>query len=108
MSGLELVGLKPARRRAVRRYGVSGEQIDARIGRRFEAWLSTLPFRLRQIAESLAKGHRPGELAAQLGISPSRLSQLRMELRDRWSAFCGEAVPVTVRPISAAAKCQVS
>ena len=56
----------------------------------FERWLEKLPDRHRQLALALAGGERPGDLAKRLSVSPSRISQLRRELRAAWEAFHGE------------------
>ena len=53
------------------------------------AWLSRLPERLRDLAETLAAGHTPGELARRFGVSPGRISQMREELRRDWADFSG-------------------
>ena len=53
-------------------------------------WLDLQPKRRREIAESLAAGDTPGELARRLGVSAARISQLRRALRDSWDAFQGE------------------
>jgi len=57
----------------------------------FTEWLARQSPRDRQIAESLAVGHRPGEVAGRLGISPGRVSQLRRQLRASWADFQGES-----------------
>jgi len=53
-------------------------------------WLQLQPKRRRQVAESLAVGDTPGEVARRLGVSAARISQLRRILRDSWDAFQGE------------------
>lgn len=59
----------------------------------FAAWLGRLTPRLRRVAEGLAVGERPGELASSLGVSPGRLSQLRDRLRADWSSFVDGPAP---------------
>lgn len=56
----------------------------------FQQWLSTLSRAKRQTAELLAGGAGTGEAAAQLGLTASRVSQLRQELKDDWARFQGE------------------
>lgn len=51
------------------------------------SWLSRLPERLRDLAEALAAGHTPSELARRFGVSPGRISQMREELRRDWANF---------------------
>ena len=53
----------------------------------FPDWLRTLPKRDRQIAEQLAEGDRTGEVAAEYGVSPSRVSQMRRALQESWEEF---------------------
>ena len=54
-------------------------------------FLHALPNRDRDIAEQLAVGHRPGEVARRFGLSDGRVSQLRRELGQDWDAFHGDA-----------------
>jgi DNA-binding CsgD family transcriptional regulator len=56
----------------------------------FADWLALQPKRSRQIAESLAVGHTPREVARRFSISQARISQLRRALRESWNAFQGE------------------
>jgi len=53
----------------------------------FEAWLKTLSKRDRSIAMDLAVGERTGTVAQRYGISPSRISQLRGQLKVSWDEF---------------------
>jgi hypothetical protein len=50
----------------------------------FPLWLSTLGNRNRQIAVSMALGHRTQNLASTYGLSWGRISQLRRELHASW------------------------
>ena len=72
-------GADPAERAAVR--------LD------FAAFRDTLRPRDRALVDLLGRGHRPSEVADRLGVSRGRVSQLRADLRARWHAFTGEAVP---------------
>lgn len=63
---------------------IAGARIDV------AEWLSQLPNRLREIAEALAAGETPGDLAHQFGVSPGRVSQFRHELRVSWAAFADD------------------
>jgi DNA-binding NarL/FixJ family response regulator len=53
----------------------------------FEAWLSRMPSRRRQIAEYLAQGHQTIDVAKRFRLSPGRISQIREEFRRSWLAF---------------------
>jgi len=53
----------------------------------FESWLSRLSPRRRRIAESLAQGNLPMDVAVEFGMSRGRVSQLRREFEDSWKAF---------------------
>jgi hypothetical protein len=57
----------------------------------FGHWLDGLAARQRQIAEVLATGQTTTLAARQFGISPSRLSQIRRELKESWGRFQGES-----------------
>jgi hypothetical protein len=61
----------------------------------FASWLRLLPVRLRKIALTLARGELArGELtseaAKKFGVTPSRVSQLRLWLKENWEQFQGE------------------
>jgi hypothetical protein len=58
-------------------------------------WLSSLPERTRQLAETLATGETTSRVARMFGLTPGRISQLRRELYQAWRVFQGEVVPVT-------------
>jgi hypothetical protein len=58
----------------------------------FRAWLESLPERTRAVAEILATGEATSSVATMFGISSSRVSQLRAELRLAWLTFTGETV----------------
>ena len=56
----------------------------------FHAWLATLGRRERRIALTLAAGETTGATAAKFGVSASRISQLRGQLKRAWDIFQGE------------------
>ena len=56
----------------------------------FDAWLATLNRRERRIAKTLAAGETTGVVARKFGLSPSRISQMRGQLRRAWQIFQGE------------------
>lgn len=56
----------------------------------FAEWLDLQPKRDRKVAESLAIGHTPREVAGRFKITQARVSQLRRALRKSWQAFQGE------------------
>jgi len=51
------------------------------------AWLGRLPEPKRKIAELLSEGYRTGEVARLVGVSPGRVSQLRVELEESWRSY---------------------
>jgi hypothetical protein len=63
------------------------ETAAARIDLR--AWLCTLSKRNRQIARALSLGETTNAVARQFGLSASRVSQLRVWLREHWEQFQG-------------------
>jgi hypothetical protein len=62
----------------------------ARVRVDFSDWLRTLRRRDRRIAETLSVGETTSDVAKRFRVSPSRVSQLRHELRDSWDEFCGD------------------
>ena len=64
------------------------EQVCFRLD--FPAWMNTLSDRDRRVVEDLMQDEQPRDVANKRGISPSRVSQLRRELMQRWRRFCGE------------------
>jgi hypothetical protein len=64
------------------------DQVAFRID--FHDWLSTLATRTRQVVEDLACGERVTDVGRRLGVTPSRVSQLRRELHRAWQEFQGE------------------
>jgi hypothetical protein len=54
----------------------------------FPAWLATLGARDRQIIADMARGEKTKHLAANYGVSPGRISQLRRRFHDGWEQFC--------------------
>jgi hypothetical protein len=59
----------------------------------FGRWLAALPPGKRRVARLLARGDRTSEVAARLGVSAARISQVRGELAAAWDAFHGERPP---------------
>ena len=54
------------------------------------AWLRTLSKRNRQIARALSVGETTCDVAKRFGLTASRVSQLRVWLRENWERFqCG-------------------
>lgn len=58
----------------------------------FARWLRTLTRRDRRIVASLIVGDGTGAVASRFGITPGRVSQLRLEYERRWKVFQGEVV----------------
>jgi hypothetical protein len=56
----------------------------------FTAWLDRLRKRTRNIALDLARGFSASEVGRKYGITASRVSQLRRELKASWELFQGE------------------
>ena len=71
------------------------DEVEARVDtaivmRRLEKYFATLPVRDRQVIDSyLGVGMSPVELASELNVSPSRVSQLYKALCERISAHFG-------------------
>jgi len=61
------------------------EQVSFRVD--FPVWLSRLSISQRRFAELLADGSKPTEVARQLKVSLSRVSQIRRRLRMDWELF---------------------
>jgi hypothetical protein len=57
----------------------------------FASWLRLLPIRRRKIALTLAGGETTSEAAKKFGVTPARVSQLRLWLKESWKGFQGEA-----------------
>ena len=71
----------------------------------FAAWLGTLGRRECRIAKTLATGETTSAAARKFGVSPSRISQLRSQLRRAWQVFQGELPrPTSNRKPSPSAK----
>jgi hypothetical protein len=64
------------------------EQVCFRLD--FPAWLDTLTARERRIVREMAANERTLDLSRRFDLSPARISQLRRELHNDWSRFCGE------------------
>jgi hypothetical protein len=58
----------------------------------FPAWLTTHHERNRSIIETMATGERTSALSDKYGISPARVSQLRLEFYRDWHIFLGDLV----------------
>jgi hypothetical protein len=63
----------------------------------FEAWLQSLPYQQREVAEALAAGHETGQVANMFRLSPGRIAQLRKVLHQAWCRFQGEVPAVPSR-----------
>ncbi len=53
----------------------------------FPRWLATYSDRHRLVIELLGLGYGTGEVANRIGVTHARVSQLRRQFRDDWSAF---------------------
>ena len=53
----------------------------------FSDFLAQLPRRKRRVAESLALGHRTGDVAKKFHVSDGRVAQIRKELFHAWNKF---------------------
>ena len=58
----------------------------------FPAWLMKLTPRNRRIAEALAMGHCPHEVATQFHLTAGRISQLRNEFYHSWQRHHGDSI----------------
>jgi hypothetical protein len=56
----------------------------------FPEWHATLAGRDRVLVNELLRGEPARAVAAHLGVSPGRVSQLRRAFSEDWSRFCGE------------------
>jgi hypothetical protein len=56
----------------------------------FASWLRLLPVRRRKVALTLARGESTSEAAKKFGVTPARISQLRLWLKENWEQFQGE------------------
>ncbi len=56
----------------------------------FASWLRLLPRRRRKIALALAGGETTKTAAKKFEVSPARISQLRLWLKESWLRFQGE------------------
>lgn len=54
----------------------------------FPAWKSRLPEAKGRLVDMLALGHRTKDVAAALGLSEGRISQLRKEFNADYTTFC--------------------
>jgi hypothetical protein len=53
----------------------------------FPAWLATLTDRDRRLVEDLMLGHATNWAARKYGVTPGRVSQLRLEAFESWKLF---------------------
>ena len=67
----------------------------------FAAWLQLLPRRLRKIALTLATGETTSAAAKKFGVTPARVSQLRLWLKENWEAFQGQATAGQAQMVAA-------
>jgi DNA-directed RNA polymerase specialized sigma24 family protein len=58
----------------------------------FPAWLATRSSRDRELIGELIAGEQNQDTARRFGISPSRISQLRLAYWADWQLFCDEPV----------------
>ena len=68
----------------------------------FEAWLRSLPRRLRKIALTLAAGETTSAAAKRFGVTAARISQLRLRLKGSWDVFQSQAPAVGQVEVAAA------
>jgi hypothetical protein len=66
------------------------DQVAFRID--FPAWRKTQARRTRKILDGMMAGERTSDLGRRFGLSPARISQMRRELHNDWTRFCGEQV----------------
>jgi hypothetical protein len=64
------------------------DQVSFRLD--FPAWLRRRSRRDRRLVCALLRGGRTREVASQFGLTPSRVSQLRAELRADWARFTAD------------------
>ena len=62
----------------------------------FQAWLDTLPSRLREIAEQLSIGETTQAVAQLFQVTAGRISQIRKQLQHAWEEFQGEETSLTL------------
>lgn len=55
----------------------------------FEAWQSGLTDRKREMLDLFLAGEETGTVAAKIGVTPGRVSQVRRELSEDWLARMG-------------------
>jgi hypothetical protein len=67
----------------------------------FAAWLKLLPRRRRKIALVLANGETTSAAAKKFGVTPARVSQLRLWLKENWEAFQGQATAGQTQMVAA-------
>ena len=62
----------------------------ARVRLDFASFLASLPIRLRRIAKFLAKGETTTAASKKFGVSPGRISQIRVELKNAYTRHVGD------------------
>ena len=53
----------------------------------FGVWLKRLTLQMRRMAKVLATGESTGQAARKFAVSPSRISQVRRELKRSWKSY---------------------
>jgi hypothetical protein len=56
----------------------------------FPEWVHRRSDRDRRLIGAMLVGERTRDLAGRFGLTPGRVSQLRREFHDDWSAYRGE------------------
>jgi hypothetical protein len=74
------------------------EQVGFRLD--FPRWRARHSARARRVIDALMRGERTGVVAGTVGVSASRVSQLRRELHDDWLVFHGESPAVASAPLA--------
>jgi hypothetical protein len=69
------------------------DQVQFRVD--FPDWVSGLDDRRQRIVYALMEGRSTSEVANKFGMSAARVSQLRREFYEDYTAFCGEPLIVT-------------
>jgi len=64
------------------------DQVQFRID--FADWRSSLDNRRQRIVDSMLENRSTSELSERFGVTPGRVSQLRREFHEGYTAFCGD------------------
>jgi hypothetical protein len=72
------------------------DQVQFRVD--FSAWRCTLDNRRRRIMNAMMLGESTSELSNRFGMTSGRISQLRREFYEGYSAFCGESLEQNTEP----------